>query len=108
LKNKGGVAVMEEENKIKARELYEEIARNSLFKATAEEEDRSRINVTFVMENPKLEQEFLNFAKERGIVGIKGHRSVGGFRASVYNAMGIVGINALVDAMQEFEDLINS
>lgn len=108
LKNKGGVAVMEEENKIKARKLYEEIDRNSLFKATAEEEDRSRMNVTFVMENPKLEQEFLNFAKERGIVGIKGHRSVGGFRASVYNAMGIVGINALVDAMQEFEDLINS
>ena len=55
-----------------------------------------------------IKKEFLNFAKERGIVGIKGHRSVGGFRASVYNAMGIVGINALVDAMQEFEDLINS
>lgn len=105
LKNKGGIQVMEEENKVKARKLYEEIERNSLFKATAEKEDRSRMNVTFVMENQELEEKFLNFTKERGIIGIKGHRSVGGFRASIYNAMGITGIHVLVDAMQEFEDL---
>lgn len=105
LKKKGGVKVIEQENIVKARTLYDEIERNSLFKGTAAKEDRSRMNVTFVMEDSSLEKEFIEFAAERGIVGIKGHRSVGGFRASIYNSIGIRSVNALVDAMQEFEEL---
>lgn len=104
LKAKGGVPVIEQENIIKARTLYDEIDRNPFFRGTAELEDRSRMNVTFVMDSPELEAEFLALAKERGLVGIKGHRSVGGFRASIYNALSITSINALVDAMREFEE----
>lgn len=104
LKAKGGVDVIEQENIIKARTLYEEIDRNPFFKGTAAVEDRSRMNITFVMESPELEAEFLALAKERNLVGIKGHRSVGGFRASVYNALTISSINALVDTMREFEE----
>ena len=104
LKNKGGVEVIEQENIVKARTLYDEIDRNSLFKGTAVQEDRSRMNVTFVTENKEHEAAFLDLAKERGLVGLKGHRSVGGFRASIYNALSISGVNALVDAMQEFEE----
>lgn len=104
LKSKGGVSVMEQENIIKARALYDEIDRNSLFKGTAAEADRSRMNATFVTEKKEHESAFLDFAKTRGLVGLKGHRSVGGFRASIYNSMSISGVNALVDAMQEFEE----
>ncbi|RKO71656.1 3-phosphoserine/phosphohydroxythreonine transaminase [Sphingobacterium puteale] len=104
LKAKGGVAVLEQENIIKARALYDEIDRNPLFKGTAAVEDRSRMNVTFVMDTPELEAEFLTLAKERNLIGIKGHRSVGGFRASIYNALPLSSVNALIDAMKEFED----
>lgn len=104
LKAKGGVPVIEQENIIKARTLYDEIDRNPFFRGTAEITDRSRMNVTFVMDSPELEAEFLALAKERGLIGIKGHRSVGGFRASIYNALSISSVNALVDAMREFED----
>ncbi len=104
LQKKGGVEVIEQENMIKARTLYDEIERNSLFKATAAPEDRSRMNVTFITEKKEHESAFLDLAKERGLVGLKGHRSVGGFRASIYNALSITGVNALVDAMQEFEE----
>lgn len=104
LKAKGGVAVMEQENIIKARTLYDEIERNSLFTAPAEESCRSRMNVTFVMKDASLEPEFLELAKERGLIGIKGHRSVGGFRASIYNSLGLSSINVLVDLMKEFEE----
>lgn len=104
LKAKGGISVIEQENIIKARTLYDEIDRNPFFKGTAEVEDRSRMNVTFVMDTPEQEAEFLALAKERDLIGIKGHRSVGGFRASIYNALSIRSINALVDAMREFED----
>lgn len=104
LKNKGGVEVIEQENIIKARTLYDEIDRNPLFKGTAVQEDRSRMNVTFVTEQKAHEPAFLELAKERGLIGLKGHRSVGGFRASIYNALSISGVNALVDAMQEFEE----
>ncbi|MDR0264540.1 MULTISPECIES: 3-phosphoserine/phosphohydroxythreonine transaminase [unclassified Sphingobacterium] len=104
LKAKGGVAVLEQENIIKARALYDEIDRNPLFKGTAAVEDRSRMNVTFVMDTPELEAEFLALAKERNLIGIKGHRSVGGFRASIYNALPLSSVNALIDAMKEFED----
>ncbi|MEJ5144319.1 3-phosphoserine/phosphohydroxythreonine transaminase [Sphingobacterium sp. MYb388] len=105
LKAKGGVAVIEQENIIKARTLYDEIDRNPFFKGTAAIEDRSRMNVTFVMDSAELEAEFLALAKERELIGIKGHRSVGGFRASIYNALSITSINAMVDAMKEFEEL---
>lgn len=105
LKAKGGVPVIEQENIIKARTLYDEIDRNPFFKGTAAIEDRSRMNVTFVMDSAELEAEFLALAKERELIGIKGHRSVGGFRASIYNALSITSINALVDAMKEFEEL---
>jgi phosphoserine aminotransferase len=104
LKAKGGIKTIEQENIIKARTLYDEIERNPFFKGTAAVEDRSRMNITFVMDTPELEAEFLALAKERNLIGIKGHRSVGGFRASVYNALTITSINALVDAMREFEE----
>ncbi len=104
LRSKGGIEEIERENIIKARTLYEEIDRNPFFKGTAHPEDRSRMNVTFVMENETLENDFLKLADERGLVGLKGHRSVGGFRASIYNALPINSVHALVDAMQEFSE----
>ena len=104
LKSKGGVAVIEQENIAKANALYEEIDRNPLFKGPCKVEDRSRMNVCFVMENPELEKPFLKLAEERGMIGIKGHRSVGGFRASIYNALPITAIHRLIDVMQEFAE----
>lgn len=104
LKSKGGIAAIEQENIAKAKALYQEIDRNPFFKGTAEVEDRSRMNVTFVMENPELEKEFLKLAEAKGCVGIKGHRSVGGFRASIYNALPITSVQALIEAMQEFAE----
>ena len=107
LKGIGGVEAIYEINKKKAALLYDEIDRNSLFVGTAAQEDRSLMNVCFVMAPGKeeLQDEFFAFAKERGMVGIKGHRSVGGFRASLYNACPIESVQALVDCMQEFEAL---
>ena len=107
LKANGGLAAMEKKNIAKAELLYNEIDRNKLFVGTAAKEDRSRMNVCFVMnpEYQELEAEFLKFASDRGMVGIKGHRSVGGFRASIYNALPIESVQALVDCMQEFEKL---
>ncbi|MEJ7779964.1 MAG: 3-phosphoserine/phosphohydroxythreonine transaminase [Daejeonella sp.] len=102
LRSKGGVAEIERENISKSDALYKEIDRNPLFKGTCKVEDRSRMNVCFVMENPELEKPFLKFAEDRDIIGIKGHRSVGGFRASLYNALPITSVHALIDAMQEF------
>ena len=104
LKSKGGVPVIEQENLAKARALYAEIDRNPLFKGTCAVEDRSNMNICFVMENPDLEKDFLKFAEDRDIIGIKGHRSVGGFRASMYNALPISSVHVLVDAMQEFAE----
>jgi len=104
LKSKGGVAEIEKENKAKAQALYAEIDRNPLFKGTCAVEDRSRMNICFVMENPELEKPFLKFADENGFEGLKGHRSVGGFRASMYNALPITSVHALIDLMQTFEE----
>ena len=104
LKAKGGVEAIQKENEAKARALYEEIDRNPLFKAVCVPEDRSRMNVCFVTANPDHEKPFLKFAGERGIEGIKGHRSVGGFRASIYNALPITSVHVLIDAMQEFAE----
>ena len=107
LKSIGGVDEIYRRNKEKAALLYDEIDRNPLFRGTVEKEDRSLMNICFVMadEYKDLEADFLKFATERGMVGIKGHRSVGGFRASCYNALPIESVQALVDCMQEFEKL---
>ncbi|MBT3386066.1 MAG: 3-phosphoserine/phosphohydroxythreonine transaminase [Prolixibacteraceae bacterium] len=108
LKENGGLEAMEKTNIAKAKVLYDELDRNKLFKANIpNSEDRSLMNVTFVMttEYAGLEKEFLEFATGKGMVGIKGHRSVGGFRASIYNAMPVESIEALVETMQEFEKM---
>jgi len=107
VKEQGGVEAMHKRNKEKAELLYNEIDRNSLFVGTAAKEDRSLMNVCFVMAPGKeaLQDEFMAFAKERGMIGIKGHRSVGGFRASIYNACPLESVQALVACMQEFEQL---
>jgi len=107
LKANGGVEAMYKTNSEKAEILYNEIDRNSLFVGTAAKEDRSIMNVCFVMAPGKeeLQDEFLAFAKSRKMVGLKGHRSVGGFRASIYNACPIESVKALVEVMQEFEQL---
>lgn len=104
LKGIGGVNEMEKINRKKAEILYNEIDSNPLFKGTAVKEDRSLMNICFVMNDgfEGLADEFRTFATERGMVGIKGHRLVGGFRASTYNAMPVEGVQALVDTMREF------
>lgn len=105
IKANGGVQGMAERAQQRAKVLYEEIDRNRLFQGTAREDNRSLMNITFVLkdEYKDLQDKFLAFASEKGLVGIKGHRLVGGFRASSYNAMTMEGINALVACMQEFE-----
>lgn len=105
LKEQGGVEAVYKLNKEKAGMLYDEIDRNKLFVGTAAKEDRSIMNVCFVMkeEYKDKEAEFLKFATERGMVGIKGHRSVGGFRASIYNACPKEAVEALIKCMQDFE-----
>ncbi len=103
LKEQGGVAAIEQLNNAKAAMLYAEIDRNPLFAGTAAIEDRSKMNVCFVMHDPLLEEKFLAYAKSLEIVGIKGHRSIGGFRASLYNALPISSVEVLVNAMQTFE-----
>ena len=103
LKAQGGVPAIEKLNEAKAALLYEAIDTNPLFRGTVSKEDRSKMNVCFVMNNPSLEEAFLNFAKEKAIVGIKGHRLVGGFRASLYNALPISSVEVLVQAMREFK-----
>jgi phosphoserine aminotransferase len=107
VKKLGGLEAMNKINVEKADLLYNEIDRNSMFVGTAAKEDRSLMNVCFVMAPGKeeFEAEFMAFAKERGMVGIKGHRSVGGFRASIYNACPKESVEALVATMKEFEAL---
>lgn len=104
LKSLGGLQQMERMNIEKATILYDEIDRNPLFKGTAAVEDRSLMNVCFVMneEYKELESKFMEYAATHGMVGIKGHRSVGGFRASIYNAMPKESVEALVACMQSF------
>lgn len=108
LKKNGGLTAMYKVNKEKATLLYNEIERNPVFRGTCDVEDRSIMNVCFVMATgyEGHEKDFMEFAKSRGMEGIKGHRSVGGFRASIYNAMPIEGVQALVDTMRDFEKQI--
>lgn len=105
IKSQGGVKEMDRRANERANILYSEIDRNRLFRGTANEEDRSVMNLCFVMkdEYKDLEADFLKFATDCGMVGVKGHRSVGGFRASCYNAMSVEGVKALVECMQQFE-----
>ena len=109
LKEKGGVKAMQKINEAKAKLIYDEIDRNKLFSVTVPDpEDQSLMNVCFVMsENYKeAEKDFAVFAKSQGMIGIEGHRSVGGFRASIYNAMPHESVQALVNCMKEFEKKI--
>jgi len=103
LKAQGGVSAIEKINNQKAALLYQEIDSNDLFTGTVEKEDRSKMNVCFVMKNEAEESAFLTYSKMLGIVGIKGHRSVGGFRASLYNALPLSSVEFLVKAMQDFK-----
>jgi len=107
-KELGGLKVLQKKNEEKAEVLYEEVDRNPLFVGTAEESSRSRMNVCFVMAKgyEELFDKFYEFATQRGMWGFKGHRSVGGFRASIYNAMPMESVKALVDCMREFEKKI--
>ena len=107
LKSIGGVPAIQKLNEEKAALLYEEIDRNPLFEGTAVNEDRSLMNICFVMTEKyaDLAPQFLEFAKSKGMVGIKGHRLVGGFRASTYNALPKESVQALVDCMREFEKM---
>ena len=106
IKAKGGVEALNKAATKKADLLYNEIDRNPYFVGTVEKESRSLMNICFVMsdEHKDLEKDFLEFATERGMVGIKGHRSVGGFRASTYNSLPMKSVKAIVKAMQKFEE----
>ncbi len=104
LKSIGGVAAVEKLNNEKAALLYKAIDNSNLFTGTSAKEDRSKMNVCFVMKDPLQEAAFLEFTKSKGIVGIKGHRTTGGFRASIYNAMPLSSVQVMVDAIGEFEE----
>ena len=101
LKELGGIDVIEKRNNEKAKILYQEIDNNSLFKGTAKKEDRSNMNVTFLLNDQKKETIFNALCDENGISGIKGHRSVGGYRASIYNAMPLESIQLLINIMRK-------
>ena len=98
----GGVAKMGEKNQAKAKLIYSEIDSNPLFKGTAAVEDRSEMNVNFLMTNDALKDEFDAAWKAAGIIGLNGHRSVGGYRASMYNALELESVQVLVDVMNDF------
>ena len=103
LKKMGGTEAMEQLNREKASLLYDAIDTSKIFTATAIKEDRSLMNVCFVMEDKEQEKKFLDFAKRNNLYGIKGHRLVGGFRASLYNALPLASVQYLVEKMREFE-----
>jgi len=102
LKSIGGVPAIEKINKQKAELFYNEVDSNPMFTGTCEKEDRSRMNACFLLKNAEQDDEFMNMAKAAGIVGIKGHRSVGGFRASMYNALPLESVKVLTQVMKEF------
>lgn len=102
LKSIGGVSAIEKINKQKAELFYSEVDSNPLFTGTCAVEDRSRMNACFLLKNPALDEEFMKQVKAQGIVGIKGHRSVGGYRASMYNAAPLESVKALTDLMKDF------
>jgi phosphoserine aminotransferase len=103
LKRQGGLAAIERHNLAKASLLYDYLADSTLFHSPVRASDRSRMNIPFTLRDPKLDGEFLRGAEERGMVQLKGHRSVGGMRASIYNAMPLEGVKRLLAYMREFE-----
>ncbi|MEO6219326.1 MAG: 3-phosphoserine/phosphohydroxythreonine transaminase, partial [Ginsengibacter sp.] len=103
LKQQGGIDAIEKINNEKAELMYNAVDNSSIFIPTASREDRSTMNACFVMNDSELEKKFLDFAKENNVYGIKGHRSVGGFRASMYNALPLSSVQYLVEVMKEFE-----
>jgi phosphoserine aminotransferase len=103
LKAKGGLAAMEKTNRIKAGLLYSYLDATDFYNSPVERGNRSLMNIPFTLKDAALDEEFLKGAKARGLVQLKGHRSVGGMRASIYNAMPVEGVQALVDYMKEFE-----
>lgn len=103
LKDKGGIKEIEKQNRQKAELLYGEIDRNPLFEGTAKTEDRSKMNVTFLLKDHNHQERFDSLWENAGISGLHGHRTVGGYRASIYNAMPLQSVQTLVDVMQEFE-----
>lgn len=103
LKNNGGVAAAEKRNEAKSKLMYDTIDRSSLFKGTVAKEDRSKMNAAFVMGDAQLEKEFLSLCEKEGMTGVKGHRTTGGFRVSMYNALSIDSVKALTDLMKYFE-----
>jgi phosphoserine aminotransferase len=103
LKSLGGIAAIEKENEKKAQLIYSEIDLNPLFKGFAVKEDRSMMNATFTLANEDLKETFDTMLKEAGISGLNGHRSVGGYRASMYNALPLESVGVLVDVMSELE-----
>ncbi len=105
LKNKGGVAAIEKENDAKAKLFYDTLDALPIFKGPVAREDRSKMNAVFIMEDAALEKEFLDACKANGMIGVKGHRSVGGFRVSMYNALTIESVKALTDLMKHFGQL---
>jgi phosphoserine aminotransferase len=102
LKKQGGVAAIEKLNNAKAELLYKTLDSLPIFKGVVAKEDRSYMNATFIMNDAALEKEFLDLCKQEGMVGVKGHRSVGGFRVSLYNALKLESVAALTDLMKEF------
>jgi phosphoserine aminotransferase len=104
LKKMGGLEVMKERNEEKAKILYDFLDQSELFRGTVVKEDRSLMNVPFVTGNEELDAKFVKEAKEAGFENLKGHRTVGGMRASIYNAMPIEGVKALVEFMKKFEE----
>ncbi|MEO8932864.1 MAG: 3-phosphoserine/phosphohydroxythreonine transaminase [Xanthomarina sp.] len=103
LKNLGGVKAIEKQNEMKARVMYSEIDLNPLFKGYSAKEDRSFMNATFTLVNDNLKETFETMLKEAGISGLNGHRSIGGYRASMYNAMPLDSVKVLVEVMSELE-----
>jgi len=103
LQQQGGLVAIEQKNMQKAKLLYDFLDQSAFFRNPVAKEDRSRMNVPFVLKNPSLDEPFLKGAEKRGLVQLKGHRSVGGMRASIYNAMPVEGVRELVSYMKEFE-----
>ena len=104
LKKNGGIKAIEELNRKKADLIYNAIDQNEIFNGTAKKEDRSKMNVCFVLKDNNLDDKFMEMCNNAGCVGIKGHRSVGGFRASIYNALPISSVQFLVNLMEEFQN----
>jgi phosphoserine aminotransferase len=104
LKNNGGIAFAEKRNEAKAKLFYETIDNSSIFKGTVAKEDRSKMNAVFVVDDTEVEKEFLSLCEKEGMIGVKGHRTTGGFRVSMYNAMSLEGVKALTDLMKYFEE----